>query len=150
MTGLTKLRSSEGRRRVRLTALLLMAGTSASAPHALAQSVCYSDSVGIWRGPVVNGSGVQDMTTSFSLSTDGRLVGRYHIEDTVPLDGTLTDFRETGPCSGRFRWRDRDGSGTVQIRFQPELGRFLGRWGVDRPVQDNVFDGYRRRPPAVS
>ena len=108
------------------------------------------DSVGIWRGPVVNGSGVQDMTTSFSLSTDGRLVGRYHIEDTVPLDGTLTDFRETGPCSGRFRWRDRDGSGTVQIRFQPELGRFLGRWGVDRPVQDNVFDGYRRRPPAVS
>jgi hypothetical protein len=41
-------------------------------------------------------------------------------------------------------------SGTVHIRFQPELGRFLGRWGLDQAVPGNVFDGYRRGPPAVS
>ena len=81
------------------------------------------------------------MTTSFSLGADGRLVGKYHVEDDVPLDGTLTDFRETGPCSGEFRWRDRDGSGTVNIRFQPEFGRFLGRWGLDRSTPSNVFNG---------
>jgi hypothetical protein len=76
-------------------------------------------------------------------------VGRYHIEDVDPFDGTLTDLQETAPCEGDFRWHDHDGSGTVHIHFQPELGRFLGRWGLDRPVPGNVFNGYRRRPPAV-
>ena len=90
------------------------------------------------------------MTTTFSLGADGSLVGRYHIEDAVPLDGALTDFRETGPCSADFRWSDRDGSGIVHIRFQPELGRFLGRWGADQPVPGYVFNGYRHRSPAVS
>jgi hypothetical protein len=123
---------------------------SVHAPDALALSACYSEAVGTWRGPVLNGLGIQDMTTSFSLDTDGRLVGRYHIQDAVPLDGTLTDFRETEPCSGDFIWHDRDGSGTVHVRFQPELGRFLGRWGLDGPMPGNVFNGYRSRPPAVS
>ena len=149
MVGPTKLRQcAEPRRRVLLTLLLL---ANAGAPgHAGALDACYSDAVGVWRGPVLNGPGIEDMTTTFSLGTDGRLVGQYHIEDPVPLDGTLTEFRETEPCGGDFRWLDRDGSGTVHIRFQPEYGRFLGRWGLDRPVPSNVFDGYRRGPPAVS
>jgi hypothetical protein len=130
--------------------MLLLVGASVPTPEAMAMNSCYSDAVGSWQGPVHNGMGLQDMTTSFSLDTDGRLVGRYHIEDAMPFDGTLTDFRETGPCSGNFRWRDRDGSGTVHIHFQPELGRFLGRWGLDQPMSGNVFNGYRRGPPAVS
>src|SRR5579864_2575754 len=137
MTALT--RAAERSRRVHLRVLLLLAAAGAPAPHALAQSDCYSDAVGIWRGPVLNGLGIENMTTSFSLGTDGRLVGKYHVEDGVSLDGTLTDFRETGPCSGEFSWRDRDGSGTVHIRFEPQLGRFVGRWGLDRSVPSNVF-----------
>lgn len=129
---------------------MLLTGASAPVPHALALEACYSDAVGTWRGPVLNGQGIEDMATNFSLGADGRLVGKYHVEDAVSLDGTLTDFREIGPCSGEFRWRDRDGSGTVHIRFQPEFGRFLGHWGLDRPAPGNVFNGYRRRPPAVS
>jgi hypothetical protein len=68
----------------------------------------------------------------------------------------VTERRQTGLHPSRLTSilnatrRDRDGSGTVQIRFQPEFGRFLGRWGLDRPVPGNVFNGYRRRPPAVS
>jgi hypothetical protein len=99
---------------------------------------------------VLNRQGIEEMVTSFSVGADGRLVGNYHVEDGVPLDGTLTDFRQTGPCASEFRWHDRDGSGTVHIRFQPELGRFLGRWGLDRPAAGNVFNGYRIRPSAVS
>jgi hypothetical protein len=144
-----ELNKAASKTRVRLALLVLLASASAPAPHALALSECYSDAVGNWRGPVLNGLRIQQMSTSFTLGADGKLVGRYHVDDAVPFDGTLTDFRETGRCSAEFRWRDRDGSGTVNIHFQSELGRFLGRWGLDRPAPGNVFNGYRR-PPAVS
>ena len=134
---------------VRLALLALLASAGAPVRHALALAGCYADAVGNWRGPVLNGPEIQQMSTSFALGTDGKLVGRYHVEDAVPFDGTLTEFRETGSCTAEFHWRDRDGSGTVNIHFQPELGRFLGRWGLDRPAPGNVFNGYRRSP-AVS
>ena len=133
-----------------LILLPLIAGVIVPARQAVALSACYADALGTWRGPVLNGSGVEDMITTFSLGPDGRLVGRYHIEDAVPFDGTLNDFRETGPCEGDFRWHDLDGSGTVHIQFQPEQGRFLGRWGLDWPGRGHVFNGYRNRPPPVS
>jgi hypothetical protein len=133
-----------------LILLPLIAGVIVPARQALALSACYADALGTWRGPVLNGLGVEDMITTFYLGADGRLVGRYHIEDAVPFDGTLNDFRETGPCEGDFRWHDLDGSGTVHIRFQPEQGRFLGRWGLDWPGRGHVFNGYRNRPPPVS
>ena len=145
-----KLQSAERRCCIRLTVLILLASASLSTSPALAFDACYSDVVGIWRGPVLNGMGIQDMTTSFAIGADGTLVGWYHIEDALPVDGTLSEFRETGPCSGDFHWHDRDGSGTVHIKFQPELGRFLGRWGLDRSVPGNLFDGYRRGPTPVS
>jgi len=130
--------------------LLLIAGVIVPARQALALSACYADALGTWRGPVLNGLGVEDMITTFYLGAYGRLVGRYHIEDAVPFDGTLNDFRETGPCEGDFRWHDLDGSGTVDIQFQSVLGRFLGRWGLDLRGRGHVFNGYRNRPPPVS
>ncbi len=134
-------------RRLGLITLMLLAGTGAAPHDAAALSACFADAVGPWRGPVLNGSGTENMTTMFSLGVDGTLTGSYHVEDIVPLDGTLTDFRETGICSGEFRWHDRDGGGVVRILFQPELGRFLGQWGFDRPTPGNVFNGYRRLAP---
>jgi len=130
--------------------LALIAGAAGPSRQAVALGACLADAVGPWRGPVLNGSGIEDMVTTFSLGADGRLVGRYHIEDAVPFDGTLNDFRETGPCAGDFHWHDFDGSGTVHIQFQPEQGRFLGRWGLDWPGPGHVFNGYRNRPPPVS
>jgi hypothetical protein len=68
----------------------------------------------------------------------------------VSFDGTLTEFRLTGTCEADFTWHDRDGTGTVHIRFEPELGRFIGHWGGVDPVAKLVFDGYRFGPNVVS
>ena len=47
-------------------------------------------------------------------------------------------------------WTDRYGTGTVHIRFEPEIGRFIGDWGVQGIAPTLEFDGFRRRPPTVS
>ena len=57
-----------------LLLLPLIAGVIVPTRQALALSACYADAVGTWRGPVLNGSGVEDMITTFSLGPDGRLV----------------------------------------------------------------------------
>ena len=120
------------------------------ASPAWALDACFGMSVGPWRGPVWNGPGLQTMETEFHAGQDGTLVGRYRIRDAVPFDGTLTDFRQTGPCEAEFTWHDRDGSGTVHIRFEPELGRFIGQWGGTDPVPSLIFNGYRVGPDVVS
>jgi hypothetical protein len=47
---------------------------------------------------------------------------RWSGGSVAPVDGTLTDFRETGPCSGNVHWHDRDGSSTVPIRSNLSSG----------------------------
>ena len=93
---------------------------------------------------------MQVMESEFQAGSDGALVGRYRIFDEVPFDGTLTAFRQTGPCEAEFTWTDRDGTGLVDIRFEPELGRFIGRWGTTRSAPALLFDGYRVRPKLIS
>ena len=119
-------------------------------PPALALDACFTASVGPWRGPVWNGIGLQTMETEFQAGPDGTLVGPDIIHDAVPFDGTLTGFQQTGTCEANFTWTDRDGTGTVHIRFEPELGRFIGLWGGAAPVPELVFDGYRVGPRVVS
>ncbi len=121
-----------------------------AAPPALALDACFAASVGPWRGPVWNGFGIQTMETEFHAGSDGMLVGHYRIHDAVSFDGTLTGFRLTGTCEADFTWHDRDGTGTVHIRFEPELGRFIGHWGGADPLAKLVFDGYRFGPNVVS
>ncbi len=122
----------------------------AAAPPALALDACFTASVGAWRGPVWNVSGLQTMDSEFEAAPDGTLIGHYRIHDTVAFDGTLNEFRQTGPCEADFAWHDRDGTGVVHIRFEPALGRFIGSWGRTIPVPALVFNGYRLGPPAVS
>ena len=98
----------------------------------------------------VNGAGLQTMDTTFQVGSDGALIGRYHIHDFVPFDGTLTELRRTGDCEADFVWHDRDGTGVVHIRFEPQLGRFLGRWGTNQPLPGLEFNGYRTGPPPIS
>ena len=133
----------------RIVSVLVLVLLSA-APPALALDDCFMASVGPWLGPVWNGFGIQTMETEFHAGPDGMLVGHYRIHDAVSFDGTLTEFRLTGTCEADFTWRDRDGTGTVRIRFEPELGRFIGHWGGPDPVAKLVFDGYRFRPNVVS
>lgn len=111
---------------------------------------CFTESLGPWRGPVYNGSGLQTMEAEFHLQPDGTLAGSYHVHDTQPFDGTLTGFHQTGDCEAEFTWKDRYGAGPVHIHFEPELGRFLGEWGAASPVPGLIFDGYRVGPNLTS
>jgi len=122
----------------------------ASSPARAGLDACFADSLGSWRGPVWNGPGLQVMDTEFNVAPDGTLTGRYYVYDTDPFDGTLTEFSQTGRCEADFVWTDRYGTGTVHIRFEPEFGRFIGDWGVQGIAPTLEFDGFRRRPPAVS
>lgn len=130
-----------------ITTMVLMLLTAAPAR---ALDSCFADAVGPWRGPVWNGPGLEVMDTDFSFGPDGALIGHYHVFDTDPFDGTLTDFQQTGHCEANFVWTDRYGTGTVHIRFEPEIGRFIGNWGGQGIVPTLEFDGFRKRPPAVS
>ena len=132
---------------IRLFALLAMILV---ASPALALDACFTESLGPWRGPVRNGPGLQTMETEFRQQPDGTLAGSYHVHDSVPFDGSLTEFRPTGNCEADFTWKDRFGTGTVHIRFEPESGRFLGYWGVTAPIPGLLFDGYRTGPDLVS
>jgi hypothetical protein len=133
-----------------LVRALTVAALLAVAPPAWALDACFAQSVGPWRGPVWNGSGIETMDTEFHIGPDDTLVGRYHVHDAEPFDGTLTGFQPNGPCEADFTWTDRFGTGTVHIRFDPERGRFTGDWGMEKALPTLIFNGYRTRPPAVS
>ena len=126
-------------------ALMLLAAAPARALDA-----CFTDSLGPWRGPVWNGPGLQMMDTEFGVAPDGTLMGHYHVYDSDPFDGTLTEFHQTGRCEADFVWTDRYGTGTVHIRFEPESGRFIGDWGEQGVAPTLEFDGFRKRPPSIS
>lgn len=130
--------------------LFAMLAVLFAAPSAQALEACLADSVGPWRGPVYSSGELQTMISEFHALADGALEGSYHILDAVPYDGTLTGYRPTGPCEAEFSWTDRYGTGVVQIRFEPALGRFLGLWGQEVPLEGHIFRGYRRRSPNVS
>jgi hypothetical protein len=124
--------------------------TLLAAAPACALDACFTQSVGPWRGPVWNGPGLEIMDTDFQVAPDGTLVGQYHVYDNEPFDGSLTAFHQTGPCEADFTWTDRYGAGTVHIRFEPDIGRFIGDWGLQGTSPTLEFDGYRKRPPAIS
>lgn len=122
---------------------------AAHAP-ALAQSPCFAGSTGEWRGPVLSGARLTQMDAEFHFAPDGTLEGSYYIHDKAPYGGTLTNFRQTGRCEAEFNWNDRFGVGVVSIRFEPELGQFIGVWGVVQPMYEHVFDGFRINPDLQS
>jgi hypothetical protein len=117
---------------------------------AAAQDTWFSNVLGPYEGPVRNAGQIEHLTTRFELDAAGHLIGHYHVEDDPPFDGELTDFVPDGDQQGTFIWQDRFGSGVVHVRFDPEHSRFTGRWGLESPLPDNVFNGFRIRPPAVS
>ncbi len=123
----------------------LLAGVAliATAPPARALDSCFTDSVGRWRGPVLDAGEIMTMNAVFTLAPDGTLAGTYRVLDASPYDGALSDFRPTAPCEADFVWTDRYGTGVAHIRFEPEQGRFLGAWGRETPVDGQIFDGYR-------
>jgi hypothetical protein len=132
--------------RLVLATLVIMLATM----PAFALESCFTESTGSWRGPVQNSGELQTMDTAFTQDADGALIGHYHVYDTIPFDGTLAAFHQTGDCEADFVWQDRFGTGTVHIRFEPFLGRFLGFWGDTVPTPGRLFNGYRTGPNVTS
>jgi hypothetical protein len=128
-----------------LLVLLLLATLPAYADDNWMSSV-----TGPYEGPVMNSGRMEHLSTNFELDAAGHLIGHYHVDDVPPFDGELTEFTPDGEMQGRFKWHDPYGQGVVHVRFDPDHGRFFGRWGGDAPMPGNVFDGFRYRPPAVS
>lgn len=117
---------------------------------AQALEACFAASTGEWTGPVLSGGHIAMMDVEFHADPGGGLAGRYLVHDRDPYGGALTGFRRTGACKAEFDWTDKYGEGVVDIRFEPELGQFLGLWGVVRPMYEHVFDGFRHRPDVES
>lgn len=116
---------------------------------ALALEPCFSSSTGEWRGPVLSGAKITMMESEFHIAGDA-LEGSYFVHDPQPYAGTLTGFHRTGPCEAEFAWTDKFGVGVVSIRFEPQLGQFLGLWGEVEPMYEHIFDGFRLRPDLQS
>jgi hypothetical protein len=129
--------------RLRWLLLLLCA---IAAPALSAPNDWIADVLGRYEGPVLNGGGIERGETELLLDAQGRLIGRYHIDDPQPFDGVLTDFHADAPYSGTFTWHDHFGKGVVHMVFDPANGRFRGLWGDTVPLDGHVFNGQRIRP----
>jgi hypothetical protein len=111
---------------------------------------CAPEIVGPWTGQVLDAGQVKELRTQFSTRS-GELTGAYHVEDADGgYDGTLTDFRPSGTCSGSFLWHDRHGTGVVRVEFRPDRDRFDGEWGDAKPLDHHIFTGRRFRPVPIS
>jgi hypothetical protein len=51
--------------------LLLIVALNSPTRHALSLSACYMNIIGEWSGSVLNGQGIEDMNTNFSMGGDG-------------------------------------------------------------------------------
>jgi hypothetical protein len=111
---------------------------------------CAPAIVGQWTGHVLDNGRIKQLGTQFTLRS-GELIGTYHVEDADGgYTGTLTDFTPSGACAGRFLWHDRNGTGTVQVDFRPDIDRFDGFWGDAMPLPGQIFTGHRYRPVPIS
>jgi hypothetical protein len=113
------------------------------ASPASAASDWVSDVLGPYVGPVFNDGALETMQTEFTLDPSGNLIGHYHVEDTPPFDGELSNFHDEGDHTALFTWTDRYGQGVVRVHFLPDEGRFVGDWGNTAPVTGQIFHGHR-------
>lgn len=92
-----------------------------------------SSPVGTFSGQTFSGSGLVASETSFSTGPAGELQGSYWLAPEHPGQardqGQLSDCRQTASHQMRCQWRDRFGSGVLEISFNPDFSAFDGRWG---------------------
>ena len=123
-----------------------------TAPGAPALPAWVADVVGNYAGSVRNAGRMECHRTELTVQ-DGQLVGHYWIDDTDPLEGTLTGFVAESDSSGRFTWTDRYGSGVEFLAFSSDHTGFVGAWGTDQADPANpvwAARGTSCQAPAVS
>ncbi len=87
--------------------------------------------IGVYYGVMVSGGTDCPGKTTFVLDNEGKLSGSYDfIEPSGRLFGTLTDCESSGFNKLVCTWRDKEGKGSLEMKFNTEITSFSGFWSM--------------------
>ena len=90
----------------------------------------YQQLAGTYTGEVFNGADMDAVTTTFSFDSNGRLSGRYTVdEENGAYSGRLSNFTFEGPRTISMEWTDKFGEGFATMEFSRDFSSFTGAWG---------------------
>lgn len=90
----------------------------------------YQQLAGTYIGEVFNGADLDSVTTTFSFDNNGRLSGRYTVdEENGVYSGRLSNFSFEGPRTISMEWTDKFGEGFATMEFSRDFTSFTGAWG---------------------
>ncbi len=122
--------------------LLLLAALPARAQEEIPDLSPYA---GTYQGLVLNGGGLEPITTTLRLASGGRLVGDYVIDSVEgEKPGTISNVYLEGPGTLTLEWTDKDGEGFARLVFASDYRSFDGGWGTYDIEADNPWTGSKR------
>jgi hypothetical protein len=87
------------------------------------------------------------INTNFSLNKNDNLSGSYAMADQgkegTLLEGTLSEFEITGLNELKCQWKDKYGTGSLEIKFSPDFSGFKGRWFTREVNEKHPWTGQK-------
>ncbi len=75
----------------------------------------------------------------------GTLAGDYEfLENGNKISGTLYDFQAHDPLVLKCKWRDKYGTGSLEMLFSEDVAQFAGQWGVDGYAEKFGWNGGKK------
>lgn len=98
--------------------------------------------IGTYKG-VIFSSGVDCLgKTSISKSASGILSGEYEfMEKGLKVSGTLYDFQIIAPLKLKCKWRDKYGTGDLEMSFNEDITEFSGKWNAEGESERFPWNG---------
>lgn len=103
--------------------------------------------VGIYEGLVLNGAGLEPITTTLRMGSGGRLVGDYVIMSRAEGEkpGTISNVFLEAPGIVTLEWTDKDGEGFARLEFAADYRSFVGGWSTYEDSEaNNPWSGERQ------
>ncbi len=94
------------------------------------------DVVRVYDGKVLSGDSMMRVKTTFVLRNKKRYMGSYIIfENSELVLGELLNFRRLSKQSVLMEWKDKYGTGILQVHFSKDFKTFHGYWsnGKEKP-----------------
>lgn len=124
-----------------LAALLLLTCSSTG----LGQHGDAARIAGVFVGQVLNGGDLDPVTTIFSISRDGRLVGEYRADDVSGIvEGRVSNPIFEDAYTVSMEWTDKHGEGYAQFVFSADYSSFDGYWGNHDSAALHPWTGVRQ------
>lgn len=114
--------------------------------HLPVQGINWSKSiVGRYVSEISTGKKSLPGVTKFQLSNDGKLTGSYsYREESGATHGSLSQCTEIKKKHVLIcKWKDKYGTGTLEINFSDDYKNFQGAWFVIRPAASLPWNGRR-------